>query len=182
MSTSHSEIPSVPHRAAAVGIVRALAAAVVLVVLYFVAPLDRVADIPGWVALPIAATGFSVLVGLQVRAILRAPYPGIRALEALGVTLPLFLVAFAATYFVQATEDAANFSQHIDRLDALYFTVTVFTTTGFGDITAVSSASRTTTTVQMVLDLLIIGIGLRLILGAVQTRRSRPPDTGRTGS
>jgi hypothetical protein len=61
----------------------------------------------------------------------------------------------------------------MNRTDALYFTVTTFATVGFGDITATSQIARLMVTVQMVLDLLILGFGLRAFLGAVQMGRQR---------
>ena len=48
---------------------------------------------------------------------------------------------------------AASFTQPLTRTDALYFTVTVFSTVGFGDITAKSEAARIVLIVQMLADL-----------------------------
>ena len=53
------------------------------------------------------------------------------------MTVPLFLLLFAANYFLMAQADLGNFNvDSLTRTDALYFTVTVFATVGFGDITA----------------------------------------------
>ena len=41
-----------------------------------------------------------------------------------------------------ATISASNFSEPLTRTGALYFTVTVFSTVGFGDITAKTEAAR----------------------------------------
>jgi Ion channel len=50
---------------------------------------------------------------------------------------------FASAYITMANANPANFSTHpLTRTDALYFTVTVFTTVGFGDITAASQSAR----------------------------------------
>ena len=83
--------------------------------------------------------GLVVLIGLvafQVRSIIASPFPGLRAIEALATSVPLFVLLFAAAYVVMATISASSFSQPMTRTNALYFTVTVFTTVGFGDITA----------------------------------------------
>ena len=48
--------------------------------------------------------------------------------------VPLFLLLFASTYFLMERASAASFTQPLTRTDALYFTVTVFSTVGFGDI------------------------------------------------
>ena len=48
---------------------------------------------------------------------------------------------------------AASFTEPLTRTDALYFTVTVFSTVGFGDIAAKSEAARIVLIVQMPADL-----------------------------
>ena len=52
------------------------------------------------------------------------------------------------------------------RSSALYFTVTVFSTVGFGDITAKTDVARLVVTVQMLADLAVVAVVIRLILGA----------------
>ena len=68
-----------------------------------------------------------------------------------------------------------NFSQPLTHTDALYFTVTVFATVGFGDITAKTEAARLVVTGQMITDLVIIGLGVRVIVGAVRRGQQRRP-------
>jgi voltage-gated potassium channel Kch len=96
----------------------------------------------------------------------------VRATRALAVTVPLYLLLFAATYFVMASADSENFStQGLTRLDTLYFTVTIFATVGFGDISPTSQVARLLVMVQMILNLLILGVGIQVFLGAVQRGR-----------
>jgi hypothetical protein len=122
-----------------------------------------------------------VLITFQVRSIIASPYPGLRALEALATSVPLFLLLFASTYVVLATIGASNFSQPMTRTNGLYFTVTVFATVGFGDITAKTEAARLLVTGQMIVDLVILGLGARVILGAVtRSRQRQPQDTSTT--
>ena len=121
------------------------------------------------------------MVTFQVRSIIASSFPGLRALEALATSVPLFLLLFASTYVVMATMSASNFSQPMTRSNALYFTVTVFATVGFGDITAKTEAARLVVTGQMITDLIILGLGARVIVGAVTRGRQRQPqDTGTT--
>jgi voltage-gated potassium channel len=151
----------------------------VLVVIYYLLPLDHAVR---WVAVVTLVIGLAALVGLvalQVRAISGSPYPGLRALEALAFTVPLFLLLFASTYLVLAAISARNFSQPMNHTDALYFTVTVFATVGFGDITATADVARLVVTGQMIIDLIILGVGARVILGAVSRgRQRRSPQPG----
>ena len=79
-----------------------------------------------------------------------------------------------------AAHHPANFSTHpLTRTDTLYFTVTVFSTVGFGDITAASQSARLVVTAQMLLDLVALGLLVRAFVGAVQVaRRQTPPADG----
>jgi voltage-gated potassium channel len=93
--------------------------------------------------------------------------------------IPLYLLLFASTYFLMGRASAANFAQPLSRTDALYFSVTVFTTVGFGDITARSETARVVLIVQMLADLALHGAGARVLLGPVrrgQQRRSGASD------
>ena len=92
--------------------------------------------------------------------------------------LPFFLVLFASTYFLMERASAASFTQPLTRTDALYFTVTVFSTVGFGDITAKSETARVVVIVQMLADLVLLGAGVKVLLGAVQRGRAQGSDTG----
>jgi hypothetical protein len=86
---------------------------------------------------------------MTAQAITGARYPALRAAEALGLILPLYLALFASTYFMMERASAATFAQPLTRTDALYFTVTVFPMAGFGDITPESEAARVVLIVQM---------------------------------
>jgi voltage-gated potassium channel len=55
----------------------------------------------------------------------------------------------------------------------MYFSTTIFTTVGSGDIMAKSEAARVVVTVQMVLDLVILGLVARLIVNAVKMDKQR---------
>jgi voltage-gated potassium channel len=160
-------------------LLQAVGSTTVLVTIYYLLPLDHSGR---WFAGTTLVIGLAVLVGLvafQVRAISGSRYPGLRALEALAVTVPLFLLLFASIYLVTATLSARSFSQPLNHTDALYFTVTVFATVGFGDITATTAAARLVVTGQMLIDLIILGVGARVILGAVSRgRQRRPPEPG----
>ena len=160
---------------------RALGTTAALVAIYFLLPLDHTST---WIAattLVIGLVAFIALVIFQVRSIIRSRFPGLRAVEALATSLPLFLLLFSATYLVMATVSASNFGQKLTHTDTLYFTVTVFTTVGFGDITAKSEGARLLVTGQMITDLIILGIGAKIILGAVTRGRRRQPQNAGAG-
>jgi len=53
--------------------------------------------------------------------------------------------------------------------------VTVFSTVGFGDITAKTETARLVVTGQMIADLVILGLAIKAIVGAVRRGRKRQP-------
>lgn len=165
---------SVPTRRVLVlGLLRAAAGTALTLGAYVALPLDRLGELPGGLTLAAALAAFVALVVGQVRSILRAPYPGLHAVGALLLTVSVFLVIFASTYYVGSTSDPTSFSEPLSKLDALYFTVTVFTTVGFGDITASSEWMRGAVMIQMLANLAVIGIGVRVFVSAVHEARSR---------
>src|SRR6476620_11115751 len=148
-----------PVRRIARSMLRAAGSSAVLVVIYYLLPLDRSSTA---VAVTLLTIGLVALIGLvtyQVRSIIRSAFP----------------LLFAATYVVLATISVGNFSQPLSRTDAIYFTVTVFATVGFGDITAKTEVARLVVTGQMLADLVVLGLGVRVLLSAVQRGRQRPP-------
>jgi voltage-gated potassium channel len=160
-------------------LLRSSLVAALLVGLFYAAPFKQLDGVPVFISLPIELLIFSAVVTWQVLAIIRAPYPGIRAVEGLAVTVPLFLVMFAAAYMVLAQDNPTNFSTaSLTRTDSLYFTITVFSTVGFGDITATSQTARVLVMIQMLLDLVILGLGVHLLVGAVNLGRQRRTDEG----
>jgi hypothetical protein len=160
-------------------LLRALGSTVVLLWIYYLLPLDRFSMRVGITVLLVGLLALSGLVAFQVRTISASPFPRLRALEALTTSVPLFLLLFASTYVVMGRISAGNFSQPMTHINALYFTVTVFATVGFGDITPQSDSARLVVTGQVIADLIVLGLGVRVILGAVERRRRhRPQDSG----
>lgn len=146
-------------------------------VLYYVLPLDHAATTTTELVLAAGLVAIAGIVVWEARAIVGADYPGVRAIEALAFTVPLFLLLFSLVYFLMAHHSSTNFSEPLTRTDALYFTVTTFATVGYGDITATSQSARVLVTIQMLADLVVLGFGVKVFVGAVQTGRRRQGTT-----
>ena len=157
---------------------RGLLSATVLVVLYYVVPLDQPWNANAALRVLTGLLVFAGITAWQVRSIAGSRYPGLKAVEALGLIVPFYLLVFASTYYVMERASAANFTQPLTRTDALYFTVTVFSTVGFGDIAPKSEAARVVLIVQMLGDLALLGAGARVLLGAVRRGQQRRQGTG----
>lgn len=141
-----------------------------LALIYAFAPMDD----PVHDGVPLLVGSLAALAALtvwHVRAVTRSTYPGVRAMEALTTSIPFLLLSFAAAYYMMERNSAAAFGTALTRLDAVYFSVTVFATVGFGDIAAHTELARGVVTAQMIVDFLFLGIVARVLLSAVKLSR-----------
>ena len=164
------EMPS--RRTVLWALIRTVVIGSLLLVAYYLWPLDPTSTPEAVVKLLGYLLMLMVLALLAVRSIMSASYPGLRAITALSAIIPLYIMLFAAGYYSLAVGQPQSFSQLLTRTDSLYFTITVFSTVGFGDIAPVTELARIITTVQMVLNLLILGVLLNAVAGAVKHRRT----------
>jgi voltage-gated potassium channel len=92
---------------------------------------------------------------------LRDDVPGFRRHEtAVRAALNLLIFIFAMTALVYQTQNSVN-DKILNYVDALYFTVTTLSTTGFGDITLVGNSGK-------LLSVAIMIFGISLFLRLVQ--------------
>ncbi|GIH93752.1 potassium channel family protein [Planobispora siamensis] len=163
-------------------VLRSAGVAACLLTGYFTLPMDGDFTTVTLLALTVGLLMLCVIVAWQARAITRANYPRMRAIEALVMSVMLFLLLFATAYHLMAAEDPGAFSEPLTRADALYFTVTVFATVGFGDIVPRTQLSRMVTTTQMIGGLILVGLVAKVFLEAVQRGlRRRGDDAGGEG-
>ena len=159
--------PQPSRRTLVAAAVRAGASVVAAVVAYYLLPLNGSLSVTAGAGLLLALAAFVTFGVAQVKSVVHSAYPGIRAVQVLAVLIPVFILTFAAYYYVVARQDPSSFSDRLTRTDALYFTVTVLSTVGFGDITARSQPARIAVTVQMVADLAVLGVLVRTAARAV---------------
>ena len=153
--------------------VRSLLAVILLLVVYYNAPLDRPLTARSALLFLAGLALLAAAVVLEVRGILTSTRPRLRAIRALAVGVPLFLVVFATTYVIVAGAQAGSFTETLSRTDALYFTVTTFATVGYGDIAPATELARILVMIQMLIGLLAVGIIAKVLLGAVQIAEER---------
>jgi voltage-gated potassium channel len=149
-------------------LIRVTVSVTILFAAYYLVPTKgsgEDSDLP-WLILELVI--FGVVVAIQIPAIIKAKYPNLRAIEALAVTVPLFLLIFSRIYLSNSLTDPAVFTHPLDNTAALYFTVTVFATVGFGDIVAQTNGMRLLVTLQMLLDLAVLGLVIKLLTSAAQ--------------
>jgi voltage-gated potassium channel len=137
---------------------------------YAALPIARESGLRAFTRLGVDIALIGAVLAWQIRRISAARLPELRAVEALGVVIALFLALFSSIYLAMSHESAATFTEQLDHIRALYFTVSIFSTVGFGDITPRTDTARLVVTAQMLLDLAIIGAVVRLIFNAARSR------------
>lgn len=160
------------RHAVVASVTRAVSVTGACLLLYVVAPIGSRLDLTIVVQLAMALLALLAVVAWEIRAILHSTEPGLRGIEAVVIALPLLLLPFATAYVELGNADSAAFTEPLSRLDAVYFTVTVFATVGFGDIAARSNVARVVVTGQMAVDLVLIGFIAKVLVGVVQERRT----------
>jgi voltage-gated potassium channel len=169
MSAPLHEISYREHRRELLStIIRCTLVTIVAGLVYSVIPIGGVEQAKVLLELVLAVVLFFAVIAFQVRAIVNSDRPQLRAVEVLATVLVSLVVIFAYVYVSLSASTPATFSEHLDRPDGVYFTITVLATVGFGDITPVSTAARMVVTAQMLLNLVVIGLVVRLVLVAAK--------------
>ena len=113
---AYPELPRAKRRRLIVrAVLRGLLTTTALVVVYYLLPLDRPWNAGTAVRLLAGLLAFAGVMVWQVRKITRSLYPALRAAEALSLIIPVYLLLFAATYFVMERASAATFTQPLTR-------------------------------------------------------------------
>jgi voltage-gated potassium channel len=157
------------RRAITKTLIRCALAAAVILGLYFVIPLaGSKGDVRELIRLGLGVAAFIVVMVINTRSILRADLPQLRAIEAVAVAIPLFLVVFAASYVSLAHEHPASFNQPLDRTQSLYFAIVTLGTVGYGDIVPKSDFARLLVSLQILVDLVLLALVVKVVIGAAQ--------------
>jgi voltage-gated potassium channel len=157
-------------------VLRTVASVSVLVAAYFALPFDRLTATTSVLLLTGGLLVVGGLLALQIRATMRSPHPGMRAVESLGISVPLILLLFSVVHYLLASARPDSYTEPLTRLDSLYFSVTMFATVGFGDISPVSELARLISMVQMLANLIFLGVVARVLFGAALDGRGSPTD------
>jgi Ion channel len=163
------------RRAVLQALLRALLTAVALLVVYYHLPIVASTDAGRVVRILLGSAIIVAVVALEIRAIYRSELPQARAIISLTVSVTVMIVAFATFYVNLSDHDPGAFSEQLGRTGSLYFTMTTLSTVGYGDISARTNPARVAVMVQMVFNVAVLGVAVRLIAGTAKSRLSSGP-------
>lgn len=135
--------------------------------------------------LVLMVVGLSAYLMLVIRRMVRlshAENPMLQLGESIVIVVVGLVCLFAFIYAVLSRNDPGAFSQEVDKHAALYFSMTVTTTTGFGDIVGVSTAARSLVTAQMFITLIVLATAVRGVTSAAQLGSRRAQQRKEVGS
>jgi len=154
--------PALRRRALLRALVSMVATFVVIIGAYYIVPLGTGAPPATFVLrLVTAVILFLGVLAWQVRQIVRAELPALRAVQSVVVAVPLFLTGYAVLYLL-VSRGGEGFSQPLTRTSALYFAVVVFSSVGFGDITPTTDTNRIIVMTQILGGIVFVAVAIRL--------------------
>lgn len=137
-----------------------------LTVGFYLLPVRSSEGVEGYarLAVSLAALGLLVVVlrGQATRS-RQSLSPGMRRVQGLLAALYVLVLGFALAYAAVAALLEGQVAGIHDRTDALYFSVSIVSTVGFGDIHAVGTVARLLVTVHMLFNLVYLGTAVRLL-------------------
>jgi hypothetical protein len=114
----------------------------------------------------IGLAGAAWIVVWQVMAYRTAVGAGRARLQGLLVAVYITVLFFALSYYLLATAHPEQFVGLQTRLDSLYFSITILSTVGFGDVHAAGQAGRAIVSLQLAFDLLFISLAVAAVRAA----------------
>lgn len=143
-------------------VVRSVGMVAVSVAGYFLIPFRGDVDsIVLW--LTVVAVVLVAVIGSQLRAVAGSPTPIARAIEGVSVSASVLIITFAALYLVASRRDPGAFSEELDHVGALYVALMTATTVGFGDVAPITQPARCLVMVQMVMNVVVLGVVAKLL-------------------
>lgn len=149
--------------------VRTVALIVLVVVILSRLPKEENVQAFGVIAgMLVLATIYIVFFIRQLRAVQKSQFPNIRAAEAMLSTGILLLAIFSSIYVGISLGNPQAFTEVLTPFSSMYFSLTILATVGFGDIAPNTISARSVAMAQMVLNLVYIGVVVRVFAGAAK--------------
>jgi voltage-gated potassium channel len=163
---------TLPHDSQWWTLLLTLASVTACLVVYYGVPLPNEDEAPAGLQVVLFVAGLVLLCAVltvQVRRqVLAGQEASVRVQSVVGLLLPV-IVFFALAYYLMADQ----FVGIENRTDALYFAVVTLGTVGYGDVHPVGEGARVVTMVQIVLDLVVVGLLVSVATSRARARAAR---------
>lgn len=151
-------------------LLRLAAMTAALVVLYYAVPVSSLQEPSSYavriVLMLLCLGAVTWLVLRHIRTLLDSGQDG--RVDGLVAAVVIALLAFALAYYALETHRSGQVVGLSTRLDALYYTVTTLTTTGYGDIHAEGQTARGIVLVQLIFDVVVIAASAAVVSGRIR--------------
>lgn len=154
---------------------RSVAVLVSVLLIYYGLPLRAIRAVPDFVGLVLFAVGLVGLVWLlfhQIRRLSARPEETGNRVQGLLSLIYVVVIVFALAYYLIESQAPDQFEGLETRTDALYYTVVTLGTVGYGDVHAAGQIARIVTIVQVMFDLVVIGLLLSVASSHIGQRLS----------
>ena len=145
-----------------------LTGALLLGIYYLIPFTDRTSG-ESLTRLVVGVVAFAGVLAWQLHQVRRDDLPGLRAIQALGVTIPFFLAGLRRPLPLPLPGLDGSLQRAAEPHRRPLPVITLFSTVGFGDITPETDLTRILVSIQMLLDLVVIGAVVRLLAYAAKT-------------
>ena len=137
---------------------------------FYALPLDRSWLIAALVG-PVVVAALLPVAIRRSRRILNSTRPLVDTARTLILLLTMIVLAFASTYDACSETHSPGEVRGLEtKTDAVYFTVTILSTVGFGDIYPAGQTARAVATLHMVSNLVLVAVSVRLVTWAARRR------------
>jgi voltage-gated potassium channel len=160
------------------GRLRTLVSSILLVVAYFVVPVDLHGGTAATIVrIIVTAAGIAGATWIILRQVSRQLDRDDTPLLGLLLAIVASVLIFALADFVIATTQPGQFVDLNTRIDGLYFALTTLSTIGFGDVHAEGQFARGLLCVQIIFNVAIVATAASL-LGRQISQRAREKRSG----
>jgi voltage-gated potassium channel len=116
-------------------------------------------------------TSYWAVFAVALARLSRSQHPVVDGVILLLLMFALLLLGYAFLYHSLSFYDAEAFTTAIaTKISAVYFSVTTLSTVGFGEISPGNDTARLVVMSQMILDLTLLGLGVKLLSQASKNR------------
>ena len=116
-------------------------------------------------------TSYCAIFTVALARLARSRHPVVDGLILLVLLFALLLLGYGYIYHSISVHDSGAFTTDMTtKISAVYFSVTTLSTVGFGEISPGNDTARLVVMSQMILDLTLLGLGVKLLSQASRNR------------